>query len=148
MRALSYILILLSFATAAAANQDKTLDQLRSEAEKSSGGEQALIYARLAERLVYVADEQFTAGDSGKGQETVQEILADATKAHDVAVSARKKLKSVEIHLRETQRHLENVRRTLAASDRPQLEAVEKKLAEFRQDLLNVMFAPKKDKKK
>lgn len=146
MRTLSYILILLSFATAAASQ--KTVEQLRSEAEKSSGGQQALIYAELAERLVYVADQQFTAGDSSKGQDTVQEILADATKARDAAVGSRKKLKRVEIHLRETQRHLENVRRTLAASDRPPLEAVEKKLAEFRQDLLNAMFAPKKDKKK
>jgi uncharacterized protein (DUF2252 family) len=148
MRTLSYILILLSFATATAASQKKTVEQLRSEAEKSSGGQQALMYAELAERLVYVADGQFTAGDSSKGQQTVEEILADATKAHDVAASSRKKLKEVEIHLRETQRHLENVRRTLAASDRPPLERVEKKIAEFRQELLNVMFAPKKDKKK
>jgi hypothetical protein len=146
MRTLSYILILLSFAAPAASQ--KTVEQLRSEAGKSSGGQQALEYAQLAERLVYVADEQFTAGDSSKGHQTVQEILADATKAHDAAVSSRKKLKEVEIHLRETQRHLENVRRTLAASDRPPIEAVEKKLADFRQDLLNVMFAPRKDKKK
>jgi hypothetical protein len=41
---------------------------------------------------------------------------------------------------------LENVRRTLAAVDRPPLEAVEKKLADYRQDLLNEMFAPKKRK--
>lgn len=147
MRKLSYILILLSFA-AAAASQKKTVEQLKSDAEKSSGSHQGITYAQLAERLVDVADQQFTAGDSSKGQETVREILADATKAHDAAVISRKKLKEVEIHLRETQRHLENVRRTLAAADRPPLEAVEKKLAEFRQDLLNVMFAPKKDKKK
>ena len=54
----------------------------------------------------------------------------------------------MEIHLRETQRHLDNVRRTLAAEDRPPLEAVEKKLADFRQDLLNEMFAPKKKKER
>ena len=90
------------------------------------------------------ADQQFTAGDSTKAQQTIQQILSDATKAHDGALSTRKKLKDVEIHLRETQRHLESVRRTLAADDRPPLEAVEKKLADFRQDLLNEMFAPKK----
>lgn len=145
MRTLSYILILLSFATVAA-SQKKTVEQLKSEAEKSHGGQQALMYAQLAEQLVYVADEQFTAGDSDKAQATVQQILDDATRAHHGAVTSRKKLKEVEIHLRETQRHLENVRRTLAASDRPALEATEKKLAEFRQDLLNVMFAPKKEK--
>jgi predicted RNA-binding Zn ribbon-like protein len=148
MRKVSYIAVILLSLAVAAAGQKKTVEQLKSEAEKSSGSQRGLIYAQLAERLVYVADEQFTAGDSGKGQDTVKEIMADATNAHDAAVSSRKKLKEVEIHLRETQRHLENVRRTLAASDRPPLEAVEKKLAEFRQDLLNVMFAPTKDKKK
>lgn len=145
MRTISYILILLSFA-AAVANQKKTVEQLRNEAERSHGGQQGLMYAELAEQLVFVADEQFTAGDSRKGQATVQEVLEDATRAHAAAVSSRKKLKEVEIHLRQTQRHLENVRRTLAASDRPPLEGVEKKLADFRQDLLNVMFSPRKDK--
>jgi hypothetical protein len=61
-------------------------------------------------------------------------------------VNSRKKLKEVEIHLREAQRHLENMRRTLAAVDRPPVQDVEKKLADYRQDLLNVMFAPKKRK--
>lgn len=147
MRKLSYILVLLCL-TMAAAGQGKTVEQLKAEAENSKGGQQSLAYARLAERLVDVADEQFTAGDSVKGQQTVQEILANATKAHDIAASSRKKMKDVEIHLRETQRHLENVRRTLAAEDRPPLQAVEKKLADFRQNLLNVMFAPKKGKNK
>lgn len=147
MRKLSYILVLLCL-TMAAAGQGKTAEQLKAEAESSTGGQQGLAYARLAERLVDVADEQFTAGDSVKGQQTVQEVFANATKAHDIAASSRKKMKEVEIHLRETQRRLENVRRTLAAEDRPPLQAVEKKLADLRQDLLNVMFAPKKGKTK
>ncbi len=145
MRKLSCILLLLSLVVAMA-GEKKTIEQLRAEAEKASGGHQGALYAELASRLVDVADEQFSAGDSSKGQKTVQEILDSATRAHDDAVRTRKKLKDVEIHLRETQRHLENVRRTRAAEDRPALEAVEKKLADYRQDLLNVMFAPKKGK--
>jgi hypothetical protein len=125
--------------------KEKTLDQLKAEAERSHGGHQAELYSDLARRLVDVADQQFAAGDVAKGQQTVQEILADASRAHDVALDTRKKMKDVEIHLREAQRRLENVRRTLAADDRPPIEAVEKKLAGFRQDLLNAMFAPKKN---
>ena len=143
MRNLFYTIIILALSLSALAEK-KTVDQLKAEAEKSRGGHQAELYAELAERLVDVADQQFTAGDSVKGQSTVQDILANATRAHDVAVSTQKKLKQVEIHLRETQRLLENVRRTLAAVDRPPLEAVEKKVADYRQDLLNEMFAPKK----
>lgn len=145
MRYFLYIVIVLSLALSAL-GEKKTIDQLRAEAEKSSGGRQAELYAELASRLVDVANEQFTAGDSVKGQSTVQDILANATRAHDAAVSSRKKLKQVEIRLRETQRQLENMRRTLAAADRPAVEGVEKKLANYRQDLLNVMFAPKKRK--
>jgi len=145
MRKLSIIVLLLSLA---AFGEKKTVEQLRADAEKSNGAHQALLYAELAELQVDTADQQFTAGDSTKAQKIVQQVLDDATRAHDGALSAHKKLKDVEIHLRETQRHLENVRRTLAAEDRPPLEAVEKKLADFRQDLLNEMFAPKKKKER
>lgn len=146
MRKLSYIALVLLLSLPGFGKQ-KTIDQLKAEAEKSHGGHQAELYAELAERLVDVANQQFTAGDSAKGQATVHEILGDATRAHDLAVSTHNKLKHVEIHLREAQRQLENVRRTLAAEDRPAVAAVENKLADFRQDLLNEMFAPKKKNK-
>ena len=107
-----------------------------------------MLYAELAERLVEQADQQFIQGESVKGQATVQEILNVATRARDGGVSSRRKLKETEIHLRQTQRHLENVRRTLSAEDRPEVEAVEKKLADFRQDLLNAMFSPHRDNNK
>ncbi|HET7872256.1 MAG TPA: hypothetical protein VFL42_07070, partial [Terriglobales bacterium] len=110
------------------------------------GGRQGQLYAELAERSVDVADQQFTQGESAQGHETVKQILEYATKARDIAVDTRRKMKEIEIHLRETQRHLAQVRRTLAADDRPAVEAVEKKLADYRQDLLNAMFAPKKQK--
>ena len=142
MRRLITIMLLLSLSAFA---QKKTPEQLRSEAERASGGHQGMLYAELAERLVDVADQQFSAGESVKGQQTVQEILDSATRARDAGIGSRKKLKEIEIHLRVTQRHLEDVKRTLAAEDRPQLDAVEKKLADYRQDLLNAMFAPKKE---
>lgn len=124
----------------------KTVDQLRAEAEKAKGAEQAKLYSELAVRLVDVANQQFDQGKSVEGQATVQEILQDSVKAHDVAVSSHDKRKEVEIHLRETQRRLENMKRTLAAVDRPPVDQVEKKLAELRQDLLDSMFSPKHKK--
>lgn len=146
MRKRSYIIILGILLSLTAFAKKKTVDELKAEVETSRGGHQAELYAELARRLVDVADQQFTAGDVADGQATVQEILADATRAHDLAVSTRNKLKHVEIELREAQRHLGNMRRTLAADDRPPVAAVENKMADLRQDLLNVMFAPKKKK--
>jgi hypothetical protein len=148
MRPLASILVVLTLAAALHGKDQKSVDQLRAEAEKASGGHQALLYAELAERLVDQADQQFTQGESVKAQATIQEILSAATKARDGGVSSRRKLKETEIHLRLTQRHLEDVRRTLSIDDRPEVEAVEKKLSDFRQDLLNAMFSPRKEEEK
>ncbi len=148
MRQLASILVVLTLAAALHGKDQKSVDQLRTEAEKAGGGHQALLYAELAERLVDQADQQFTQGESVKAQATIQEILSVATKARDGGVSSRRKLKETEIHLRLTQRRLEDVRRTLSADDRPEVEAVEKKLSDFRQDLLNAMFSPRKEEEK
>ncbi len=128
--------------------EQKDVERLKAEAMKASGGQQGKLYAEIAESLVDVANEQFAQGESAKGHATVQELLDYAVKAHDAALSAKSNRKEVEIHLRTTQRHLENVKRTLAAEDRPALEAAAKKLGDMRQELLDAMFAPpKKDSK-
>ena len=139
-RPMSLALSLLLLATAFAAPKD--LVQLKAEAEKAKGGHQAKLYAELADRLVEVADAAFNQGESTKGQATVQELMQYATKAHDVALASRDNRKEVEIYLRQTQRHLESVKQTLAADDRPQFDSAEKQLAQFRQELLDSMFAP------
>ncbi len=139
------ITMLLAMWLSASAEQ-KSLDQLKAEAEKASGGHQAQLCAQVAERMVDQADQQFTQGQSVQAHETIKQVMEYATRAHDISLETRKKLKEVEIHLRETQRHLSAVRRTLAEDDQPVLEAAEKKLADYRQDLLTAMFSPKKKK--
>jgi hypothetical protein len=149
MRKFGAILFLLMFASLALWAEQKSVDRLKAEAMKASGAEQGKLYAELAEALVNVANEQFSRGDSVKAHATVQELLEDAVKAHDAVLTAKNNRKEVEIHLRNTQRHLEDVKRTLAAEDRPALDAVEKKLADLRQDLLDAMWgSPKKESSK
>jgi hypothetical protein len=140
MYGLTPILFMVLLATGA----QKDLDTLKAEAEKATGGQQAKLYSELADRLVDVADQQFSQGNSVQGHVTVQEVLQDANKAHEIALRTHDQRKEVEIHLRQTQRHLESLKRTLAAEDRPALDEVEKKLAEMRQELQDSMFAPKK----
>jgi hypothetical protein len=146
MRKLASMLILLLLSLAAPA-EDKTLEQLKAQADRAED-DQAKLCAQLAERLVSLADKQFNDGESVKGHATVQEILEYATRAHDLAIKNRKKMKETEIHLRRCRRALENMRRTLAAEDRPQVEAVEKKLEQFGQEILEAMFAPPKKEHK
>jgi hypothetical protein len=146
MRLIASILVVITLAANLQGKDQKSIEQLRSEAEKAGSLHQSLLYAELAERLVDQADQQFTQGESVKGQATVQEILSAATRARDDGMRSHHKLKETEIHLRQTQRRLESMRRTLSAEDRPEVEAVEKKLADYRQDLLNAMFSPHHEK--
>jgi hypothetical protein len=140
-------IIVLALAFTANAEQ-KTVDQLKAEAERAAPDQQGRLYAEVADKLVTVADKEFTDGESVKGHATVQEILQYATKAHDLAIETRKKMKETEKSLRECHRRLENMKRTLAAEDRPKVEAVEKQLETLTQEVLESMFAaPKKDKK-
>jgi polyhydroxyalkanoate synthesis regulator phasin len=138
------ILLVLSFAAGA---EQKTVDQLKTEAEHASPDQQGRLDAEIAEKLVSVADRQFTDGESVKGHATVQEILQYATKAHDLVIESRKKMKETEKSLRECHRRLENMKRTLAAEDRPRVEAVEKQLEKLTEEVLESMFAPPQKKK-
>jgi hypothetical protein len=122
------------------------IENLKAGIEKAPRGHQGKMYAELAERLVNMANQQFSDGKSSEAQATVQEVLQCSIKAHDLALSMQNNRKEVEISLRKTQRHLEDVKHTLAAEDRPALDAVEKKLADLRQELLDAMFAPKHKK--
>jgi polyhydroxyalkanoate synthesis regulator phasin len=126
---------------------EKNIDAMKAEADKASGGHQAKLASELAQDLVKVADQQFTAGNNQQGQATVQDILKYSSLARDAAVNSHDSMKQTEIRLRETQRRLEALKRTLSVDDRPPLDAVEKKIEQFRQDLLDAMFPPKKKDK-
>src|SRR5438270_8817902 len=147
MRRIFSIVILLLLGLAAYA-EERTVDQLKAEAEHAEPGQQGRLYTEIAAKLVAVADKQFTGAESVKGHATVQAILQYATKAHDLAIETRKKMKETEKSLRECKRRLENMRRTLAAEDRPSVENVEKQLEKLTEEVLESMFAPPKKEKK
>jgi len=147
MQRLRFIPVLLMVAMSALAVQ-QNIEQMKAAAERASGGSQAKQYAELARYLVDVADEQFTQGNVEQAQATIQEVLSYCLKARDASVHSHGKMKETEIILRETQRRVEAVKRTLAAEDRPPLDQVEKKIEQYRQDLLDEMFGSKKKEKK
>src|ERR1043166_5628576 len=107
------ILLLLALAVGA---EEKTVEQLKAEADHAEPGQQGRLYAEIAEKLVAIADKEFTDAESVKGHATVQEILQYATKAHDLAIETRKKMKETEKSLRECRRRLENMRRDFSVS--------------------------------
>ncbi len=129
-----------------ASGAQRNIDQMKAEADRAEGGHQAKLCAEVAQQLVAIADQQFTEGNVAEAQKVVQDILTYAGKARDASVKSRSRMKETEISLRTTQRKLEALKRTLSAEDRPPLDEVEKKLEQFRQDILNEMFAPPKKK--
>jgi Tfp pilus assembly pilus retraction ATPase PilT len=140
------VIVLLALSTCAA---QRTIENMKAEADAAQGGRQAALYAQLAEVLVSVAGQQFNRDDDQGGQATVQDVLKYATRARDLTLYYRDKMKETEITLRSTQRKLESLKRTLGVDDRPPVEKVEKQLQQFRQEILDAMFAPpKKEKKK
>ena len=126
----------------------RNIEQMKASAERASGGSQARQYAELAKYLVDVADQQFTQANVEQAQATIQEVVNYCLKARDASLKSHGKMKETEIILRETQRRVEAVKRTLAAEDRPPLDQVEKKIEQYRQDLLDEMFGSKKKEKK
>jgi polyhydroxyalkanoate synthesis regulator phasin len=144
-KVLSASVLLLLALTALAS--EKSVEDLKQEADRAQGGHQAKLASELAEHLVAIADQQFTQGSEQEAQATVQDILKYAQMARDAAVKSHGNLKQTEIRLRETMRRLEALKRTLAVEDRPPLDAVEKKIEQFRQDLLDAMFPPRKKDK-
>ena len=84
MRKLFSIVILLSLALAAAGSKRPSTSS-RLKLNMRTADQQGRLYAEIADKLVAVADKQFTDGESVKGHATVQEILQYATKAHDLA---------------------------------------------------------------
>jgi hypothetical protein len=143
--ALAALALVLGMAAVAA---EKSVEALKAEAEKAGGGHQARLYAELAQQLVETANQQFSDGQVEAAQASVQEVLKYAALARDISVKTRNKMKETEIHLRNAERRLDAVRRTLSVDDRPPLEDAGKKLERYRQDLLDAMFTdPKKEKK-
>jgi hypothetical protein len=141
------VLLLVSVALYAVEHKSaKSVEQLKAEADAAHGGHQARLCAEVAMRLVDAAAEQFGRDEITQGQATIQQVVVYATKAHDASLASRSKQKEVEINLRETQRRLQNLKHTLAADDRPPLEAAEKTISDLRQEIQDEMFGVKKKK--
>src|SRR5437016_10837544 len=148
MQRLASIGVLLVLATAMPAFAQRSLEAMMAEADQAQGAHQAMLCVQLSDQLVTLADLQFKEGESQQGLMTVQRAFKYAIKAHDATIKSHSRMKETEIHLREIQRHLESVKRIVPADDRPQLDEVEKRIAQLRQDIMHQMFAPKKKENK
>jgi hypothetical protein len=117
-----------------------TLAELETKAGASSGGEQAILCARLAREKVELANQYFTDGKVDEGHAAVRDAVAYAEKAGDAARSSKKKLKQTEMSIGKTARRLNDIGKTLSVDDRPAVEQAVKQLEHIQDQLLDAMF--------
>ncbi len=141
-------LVLVATAPHALAGAPPSIETLKLKAEQSTDGERGKLCAEIARQLVEVADGYYSQGDVDKAEATVEEILSYAQKARESVRGSNHKLKPTEILLRGAQRRLEDMRRTLAASDQPRVQAAVGRLESIRRELLDQMFGTEKKKEK
>src|SRR5205085_6096832 len=116
------LLAMLLLWTAIAFADTEPLPKLKERAESAHGGHRAELMMEAARREMETADENFTKGDVEKARSMVGDCLTDADKAAHAAIESGQRLKKTELELRRLRHRTEEVRRTLAVDDRPQLE--------------------------
>jgi hypothetical protein len=121
---------------------DEPLDSLKARAENVRPQDQGPLFAEIARREVLEADHFYTEGDITKAKQAVDAVVAYAGRASQAAQKSGKHLKDTEISLRETGRHLDDVRKTLSFEDRSYVEAAVKQVEKVRHQLLERMFGP------
>src|SRR5689334_17155893 len=107
MRRILPIAILLLLGLTAAA-EEKTVEQLKAEAEHAELGQKGRVYAEISEKLVGVAGTQCTEAESIKGHAAVQEVRQWAIESHDLAIDTRKKMRVTGRSVGECRRRLGN----------------------------------------
>jgi len=143
-RALTIWILLLT--TAAAAKGPETLEQLKARADASSRSRRPLLYAEVVQRDIEEANKLFTDGDAERAHATVKDAVAYAEKSRDALRDQPKKIKDTEIALRRAEHRLNDIRRTLALEDQPEVQAAVEQIAAVRKQILDQMFAPQHKK--
>ena len=138
------ILWVLLLAGIAAAKAPETLEEMKARAAAAHPSRQPLLYADIVQRDIELADKLFTDGDAERAHATVKDAVTYAEKCRDVLQTQPKKIKDTEIALRKAEHRLNEVRRTLALEDQPDVQTAVDQIAAVRKQILDQMFAPKK----
>ena len=121
--------------------EEEPLAKLKERAEAARGGHRAELFLEAARREMEAADTNFTSGDADKAHALVKDAVADVEKGADAALKSGQRLKRTEIEVRRLRHRTQEIRRSLALDDRPQLEQAEKRMDELLQALLKKVFS-------
>jgi hypothetical protein len=137
---LAFVFVLAGLA--AGANQE-TLEQLKSRAESVRPSDQVKLFMEIAQRKSIAATDFYEKGDAEAGKAAVEDVALYCERAGAAAQSSGKHLKHVEIHIRDLERKLEALQRSVSFDDREPLKTAVDRLEKTRSDLLSTMFRKK-----
>lgn len=122
------------------AAQRESLEQLQERAARAKPSEQVKLYLELADRQLHEADLAFSRGEVERGNQLVNQMAAACEKAGASARASAHHQKLAEIQLRNLERRLDAIRRTLSYDDREVVAQAIERLEKARSQLLSDMF--------
>lgn len=135
--------VLLAVAAVALAADQESIEQLKARAEAAKPSDQVKLFLALAERQMKTAEDSYSHGDADKGRAAVQDVADYCDRAGSAARTSGKHLKNTEIRMRDIERKLDNLSRSVDFDDREPVKAAMKRLEKIRADLLTTMFGLK-----
>jgi hypothetical protein len=144
MRYLVISALLFAFAASAgAASQPETLDDLKQRASAAKLGDQPRLFLDIAERQLHAATEAYKQDKVADGRVEVEEVTSYCEKAAASAITSRRYLKQAEIRMRDMIRTLEAISHTVAFEDRAPLQTAIERIEKARSNSLSALFAAK-----
>jgi hypothetical protein len=125
----------------------ESLEELKSRADNSHGGEQARLCVEYAQAELEHANDLFTQGDVDQAQAALNQVMDYVRKGAGAAKSSGKRLKQTEIELRKLEKRMKDIGSSLALDDRPPVMKSVDEIEQLRAGLLAAMFGDRAEPK-
>jgi type IV secretory pathway VirB10-like protein len=134
-----FLFVLLMLAPASGREQ-QPLEDLKARAQAATPPQRVKLSLQVADRQLKAAEEAYSSGSAEQAQAAVADVALYCEQAALAARVSRKHQKDTEIHLRNIERRLEQLRRSVDFDQRPRLKSAIDRLEKARTDLLLSMF--------
>jgi hypothetical protein len=119
---------------------EPTVEELKGRVANAGIADRPPMCIRISERQLDAADKFYLAGESGKAQVALTDVVAFSELARDYAIQSRKHEKQAEIAIRKMTRKLADMKHTVSREDQDDVQRSIDRLQRIRDDLLAAMF--------
>jgi hypothetical protein len=123
-----------------------SIEQLKERVSHASVSDRPPLCLQIAERQLREVGAFYGAGDSGKAQAALIDVVTYAGLDRDYSIQSHKHEKQSEIAIRKMARKLADLKHAIPHEDQEQIQSAIDRLQQIRDDLLTAMF-PKAGKR-